>query len=105
MQSPAGAVAVTRSGRPDVDYDLHGDFRMTTMTMGCAGDPGFASSATDDCEDLLPSVFGAQLEICDRIDNNCNGMTDEAMGLVAYTIRRDSLDTGLKVPLWVLFEF
>ena len=22
-----------------------------------------------------------------------------------HTIRRDSLDTGLKVPLWVLFEF
>jgi hypothetical protein len=72
---------VTRMGAPDRDYDLHGD--ATAMVAGCPGDPGF-SQVHDDCNDSSPTAFGAQLEICDGMDNNCNGMADETMGQVTW---------------------
>ena len=73
---------VTRPGAPDMDFDLHGDSTVT-MVPGCAGEPGF-STVRDDCNDAAPSQFGAQLEICDGMDNNCNTMSDEVMGQVTW---------------------
>lgn len=69
------------SGFADEDRDLHGD--MTRPMEACPGTNGFALEG-DDCNDEDPEVHGAQLEICDGKDNNCNGMIDEAPAAVTW---------------------
>ncbi len=38
-----------------------------------------------DCDDTNPDVHHDATEICDGIDNNCNGTTDEGLAIVYYT--------------------
>ncbi|MCB9634292.1 MAG: putative metal-binding motif-containing protein [Sandaracinus sp.] len=62
------------AGYRDVDGDQHGD--PSEATMACAGTPRF-SDVEDDCDDAAPSVHGAQVEVCDALDNDCDGVVDE----------------------------
>ena len=61
---------------PDADRDLHGD-EDSEGAMVCPGEPGF-SPVRDDCDDTQPTRHRAQLEICDGLDNDCDGLVDEA---------------------------
>ncbi|NOY90042.1 MAG: hypothetical protein GXP55_02450 [Deltaproteobacteria bacterium] len=72
---------VTVMGFADEDFDLHGD--SSAPMEECAGTPGF-SSVSDDCNDGDPDIHGAQVEICDGKDNNCNGETDESPAAVSW---------------------
>jgi hypothetical protein len=77
---------VSRSGARDEDFDLHGATPTDPPTAAvtfCAGEPGF-STVTDDCADTTPSVHGAQVEICDMADNDCDGLSDEEQGVAAW---------------------
>ncbi len=65
---------VALPGFADADADLHGD--PNAPRMGCAGLAGFASVG-DDCDDADPSRHGAQLEVTDAVDNDCDGRVDE----------------------------
>jgi len=62
-------------GFADEDRDLHGD--PDAPLMACAGTPGF-SVVDDDCDDADPAVHGAQPEICDEVDNDCDETVDES---------------------------
>lgn len=55
----------------DDDGDEHGD-------MACAAAPG------DDCNDDEATVFTGAEEICDGLDNDCNGLADLEDGLGLY---------------------
>ncbi len=44
---------------------------------GAAPDPLCAGGSTLDCDDGEPSVFPGNPEICDGLDNNCDGSIDE----------------------------
>jgi hypothetical protein len=48
-------------------------------TVACASPgPGWLKNPPrDDCNDADPTIFGGQVERCDGIDNNCNGVPDE----------------------------
>ena len=61
-------------GWEDLDGDQHGD--PGAATMACAGAPRFAD-VDDDCDDDAPPVHGAQVEICDGLDNDCDDAVDE----------------------------
>ncbi|MCZ7682921.1 MAG: putative metal-binding motif-containing protein [Sandaracinaceae bacterium] len=72
---------VLQDGFVDEDRDLHGDG--ARPTRACPGQPGF-SPVGDDCDDSDPLVHGAQREICNGLDDDCDGELDEGAGAVAW---------------------
>ena len=65
---------VTTAGYADDDRDQHGDpLRPVTACTALAG----FSLLSDDCDDTRIEVHGAQPEICDGRDNDCDGDVDE----------------------------
>jgi len=58
----------------DNDGDGYGD--ATTSDVACAQPSGFIADDSD-CDDTDSAVNPAGTEMCDGIDNNCNGTTDE----------------------------
>ncbi|MBK8257654.1 MAG: hypothetical protein IPK82_33910 [Polyangiaceae bacterium] len=64
-------------GKEDVNID---------PTIGCTDADGDMHTAEacggDDCDDTEPSVFNGALEVCDGLDNNCDGTTDGEEELV-----------------------
>lgn len=59
---------------PDGDGDGFGG--MGTMMSSCAPISGYSLFNTD-CDDTDPARSPAQVEVCDLVENNCNGLTDE----------------------------
>jgi alpha-tubulin suppressor-like RCC1 family protein len=59
----------------DQDGDNYG---LTSQSVqSCAQPSGHAPNAGD-CNDAQPSLNPGATEVCDAVDNNCNGVTDEA---------------------------
>ncbi len=65
---------VAIDGFADVDRDGRGD--PDAPMRACASTVGF-SEFDDDCDDSDPTVHGAQVEICDMKDNDCDDDVDE----------------------------
>ena len=72
----------------DEDGDGHGTVR--TMTTGCAAPPGYVALA-DDCDDTNPAINPVELELCDGLDNDCDGVVDDG---VRGTFYRDADGDG-----------
>ncbi len=66
----------------DADADNFGD--SSSQTTGCIGAPGLAAQ-DGDCDDNNAAVNPDATEICDRLDNNCDGNTDEFLGQLYYS--------------------
>jgi hypothetical protein len=77
---------VSVMGYVDEDGDLHGD--VNRPISACAGTPGF-SSIGDDCDDADRTRHGGQAEICDGIDNDCDGSADEDAREVSWYVDDD----------------
>ena len=60
----------------DTDNDGFGDPNSSTQL--CAPQTGFVTNATD-CDDTDAAINPAAEEICDGIDNNCDGQIDEGL--------------------------
>jgi hypothetical protein len=58
----------------DADGDGFGD--PSHVQWGCSSPPGFVP-ADHDCRDTDPWIRPGETEICDGVDNNCNGSVDE----------------------------
>jgi hypothetical protein len=58
----------------DADADGFGDPYNTIVL--CFIQPGFSANPGD-CDDTNPTINPGVAEICDGLDNNCNGMVDE----------------------------
>ncbi len=64
--------------------DLDGDgYGSTTATQDCTVPFGYVL-LSGDCNDNNPNINPAALEVCDQIDNNCNGNIDEGVGPEEY---------------------
>ncbi len=59
------------------DGDADGYGRLDSTTEACSEPPGYASEGGD-CDDTDPAVHPAATETCNRIDDNCDGVVDEA---------------------------
>ena len=59
-----------------IDYDSDGYGTSTYTTQSCSQPSGYASTS-DDCDDTSALASPGVTEICDEIDNNCDGDVDE----------------------------
>ncbi|MFY1826978.1 putative metal-binding motif-containing protein, partial [Myxococcus fulvus] len=73
----------------DTDGDGYG--YSTNTTQACSAPTGYVASSTD-CHDGFATVHPGASEVCDYLDNNCNGSVDE--GLTVPTWYRDADNDG-----------
>ncbi|MBA3456196.1 MAG: putative metal-binding motif-containing protein [Deltaproteobacteria bacterium] len=66
------------------DADADGFGSAATMVRACQKPAGYAESSTD-CNDALATVNPSAREICDQVDNDCDGLTDIADSSVDLT--------------------
>lgn len=66
----------------DADNDTYGDPDGPT-TQACTAPSGFSAN-NDDCDDTNADVNPASPEVCDGLDNNCDGMEDNTLVFVVY---------------------
>ncbi|MCK6524806.1 hypothetical protein L6R49_25665 [Myxococcota bacterium] len=75
----------------DADADGYGDLDFATQS--CVAPEGYVTDATD-CEDADTTVNPAATEVCDGIDNNCDGAADEPSAADAATWYADADTDG-----------
>ena len=67
----------------DADGDGFGDAK--APSAACAAPPSTASNNTD-CDDTNAAVHPGAPEVCDRVDNDCDGKADEGLHVAAYDV-------------------
>ena len=73
-----------------IDTDADGYGSLSSVQMSCQSTlPGYVDNA-DDCDDNSVSTSPASPEICDGLDNNCNGDSDEGLAVSMFFIDTDA---------------
>lgn len=82
---PEGSAAITIQTPINYYADVDGDgFGNAAVSVSlCAPPPGFVTDNTD-CNDGNNTAYPGALEVCDGVDNNCNGSTDEGVLITFY---------------------
>ena len=80
-------------GAPNVTYyaDADGDTygNLAVSQISCTGAPvGFVANSTD-CNDAVAAINPGATEVCNGIDDNCNGSTDESLTFLDYYVDGD----------------
>ncbi len=65
----------------DADTDTYGN--VAVATEACTAPVGYVSNSTD-CNDIDAAINPAATEVCDGVDNNCDGATDEGVKSTFY---------------------
>lgn len=65
---------------PDADGDTFGTTDASLAVRSCVPVDGHSTRGTD-CDDTSGAVHPGALELCDGVDNDCNGLLDFAVGL------------------------
>ena len=76
-----------------IDYDSDGEGSETFMLISCSQPAGYVSNKKD-CDDTEELVFSTGTEVCDGLDNNCNGVVDDPTVLTVLTYYEDSDGDG-----------
>ena len=78
---------VTSTFFADGDSDGYG--RLDATTEACFQPAGYAAAAGD-CDDVDPAVSPGAVEVCNELDDNCDGVVDEATAADAATWYADT---------------
>ena len=70
----------------DGDGDGYGS--LSNFFEYCSQPPGYISNSSD-CNDFNAGINPDAVEICDGLDNDCDGSTDEDLPLVTYYLDQD----------------
>ncbi len=79
----------------DADGDSYGNPAVTTT--GCTAPFGYVANSTD-CNDGNAAINPGAAEVCNSIDDNCNGLTDEGL-LNTYYADNDGDTYGAGSPI------
>ncbi len=96
--SPNGCMFT--DGRVDADGD-------GAFASGTIADPKAALGCGKDCDDSSPDIFPGAIELCDALDNDCNGVVDDAARLQltgAAPTRVSPLDADHAGPAGLAFD-
>jgi len=77
----------------DADGDGFGNAALHMDTCLTAAPIGYSDNGFD-CDDNNPDINPNAVEICDDIDNNCNGMEDDGLTFYAYYLDSDGDSYG-----------
>ncbi len=80
----------------DADEDGYGD--PAVSTTDCVAPEGYVTNA-EDCDDGNAAVYPGAPEVCDGVDNNCDGSIDETGcgECTYYTINSNDFEDGLGI--------
>jgi hypothetical protein len=70
----------------DLDLDGFGD--LSSDSIACNIPLGYVTDSTD-CDDTNPAIHPTLTDICNTIDDNCNGITDEDAIFITYFLDND----------------
>ncbi|MDP2307139.1 MAG: putative metal-binding motif-containing protein, partial [Pseudomonadota bacterium] len=73
-----GAVDEGVDGTFYQDFDGDGFGDESVSVVACVAPSGYVESGTD-CDDSEPDSYPGGVEVCDEIDNNCDGAVDEGV--------------------------
>ena len=76
---------------PDKDGDKFGDMFSPSENF-CQKQPGYVENNLD-CDDSNPNIHPEAEEICNGIDDNCNGITDEGVEIDTKCFKDKDNDT------------
>ncbi len=82
----------------DIDADGFGD-ATSIAVPACDGSPANHVANNSDCDDGDPMINPNTNEICDGIDNDCNGLVDDGLGLIEYYEDIDGDGFGFGAPV------
>jgi hypothetical protein len=93
--------AVFNPDQADEDFDGRGDVcdgceDLDGDGFGAHGDPACAGGPWEDCDDTVSVVFPGAPEICDGLDNDCDGGQDNA-SCDAFEATGDDTVDGLEL--------
>jgi len=71
----------------DNDGDGYGDLSLDSLA--CEAPIGFVFDSTD-CNDVNPEIHPGIIDICNALDDNCNGLTDEDVIFITYYLDADN---------------
>ncbi|MBK7887502.1 MAG: HYR domain-containing protein [Bacteroidetes bacterium] len=71
----------------DADGDSYGNAAVSVQA--CVAPLGYVADATD-CDDNTATVNPAATEVCNNIDDNCNGLTDDGLVFLNYYVDGDN---------------
>ncbi len=72
----------------DADGDGHGDPK--SKMQACIAPSGYVASS-DDCNDASNAAFPGGTEVCDGVDNDCNGRVDDLVKVQAFSLAYTSV--------------
>ncbi|MEO1258807.1 MAG: MopE-related protein [Bacteroidota bacterium] len=90
----------------DFDGDGYGDINAQLFTCFDSAPDGYVTNP-EDCDDTRAEINPGMSEVCDELDNDCNGLVDDNLTIYTYFIDADGdgfgddagpLDTCLLVP-------